>query len=190
MARRLPGPVTLVGSDTGGAIAQIAVVRAPELFDQLVLLPSDAVDNCPPKLLVLMRGLVGIPGVVGLLRWGFVRRAVMVLVARGGVPAERITEMLGRLPYDTGVRQGLPQAHARAAARCDQGGGGGAEPLPGAGARRVVTEGPPFPVRPRAQVGSVLRTRLGRRRGAFACFRLAWRTGLAHRVDRRVRRRW
>ncbi|MFF5718616.1 hypothetical protein [Streptomyces buecherae] len=64
-----------MGGDTGGAIRQVAVVRAPELFDQLVLLPSDAFDTCPPKLLVPMRGLVGIPDVVGvlgwLLRWGW-----------------------------------------------------------------------------------------------------------------------
>ncbi|MFF5718617.1 alpha/beta fold hydrolase [Streptomyces buecherae] len=55
---------------------------------------------------------------------GLVRRAVMALVARGRVPAVRITEMLGRLPYDPGVRRdfrklmrGLRTGVTRAVAR-------------------------------------------------------------------------
>lgn len=109
LARQLPGPVVLVGSDTGGAISQIAVARAPELFHQLVLLPSDAFDNCPPKLLVPLRGLVRVPGAVGVLarslRLGLVQRAVMTLVARSTVPVEHITALLGELPRNPGVQR-------------------------------------------------------------------------------------
>ncbi|WP_445399545.1 alpha/beta fold hydrolase [Streptomyces sp. LE64] len=109
LARQLPGPIVLVGNDTGGAISQIAVARAPELFEQLVLLPSDAFDNCPPKLLVPMRPLVGLPGVIQvlgrLLRLGPVKRMFMMLVARSKVPAEHITEMLGDLPNNRGVQR-------------------------------------------------------------------------------------
>lgn len=111
LARQLPGPVVLVGNDTGGAIAQIAVAREPGLFERLVLLPSDAFDNCPPKLLVPMRALLGIPGVVGVvgraLRLGVAKRALMKLVARGKVPTDHIDAMLGALPSDRGVRRDL-----------------------------------------------------------------------------------
>lgn len=109
IARQLPGPIVLVGNDTGGAIAQIAVAREPELFERLVLLPSDAFDNCPPKLLVPMRALLGIPGAVGVvaptLRLGLAKRALMALVARSKVPADRVDEMLGELPGSRGVQR-------------------------------------------------------------------------------------
>ncbi|MGW1186230.1 alpha/beta fold hydrolase [Streptomyces drozdowiczii] len=109
IARQLPDPIALVGNDTGGAIAQIAVAREPELFERLVLLPSDAFDNCPPKLLVPMRLLLGIPGVVRVvgsgLRLGLAKRALMTLVARSKVPTDRIDEMLGALPSDRGVQR-------------------------------------------------------------------------------------
>ncbi|WP_330241738.1 alpha/beta fold hydrolase [Streptomyces sp. NBC_00525] len=109
IARQLPGPIVLVGNDTGGAIAQICVAREPELFERLVLLPSDAFDNCPPKLLVPMRLLLGIPGVVRVvgsgLRLGLAKRALMTLVARSKVPTDRIDEMLGALPSDRGVQR-------------------------------------------------------------------------------------
>ncbi|MET9290871.1 alpha/beta hydrolase [Streptomyces sp. NPDC003077] len=109
LARQLPGPVVLVGSDTGGAISQIAVARSPELFDQLVLLPSDAFDNCPPKLLVPMRGLIRVPGTMRvlarLLRVGLVKRAFMTLVSRSKIPVESITKMLGELPSNSGVQR-------------------------------------------------------------------------------------
>ena len=42
--------VTLVGNDTGGALCQLVVTRHPERIGRLVLTPSDAFENFPPKL--------------------------------------------------------------------------------------------------------------------------------------------
>jgi pimeloyl-ACP methyl ester carboxylesterase len=42
------GKVTLVGSDTGGALCQLVVARHPELIDKLVLTNCDAFENFPP----------------------------------------------------------------------------------------------------------------------------------------------
>lgn len=109
IARELPGPVVLVGSDTGGAISQIAVAREPGLFDRLVLLPSDAFDNCPPKLLTPMRALAAVPGAVRAvslsLRLGLVKRAMVTLVARSRVAPATIAELLGALPDNRGVQR-------------------------------------------------------------------------------------
>jgi pimeloyl-ACP methyl ester carboxylesterase len=109
IARTLPAPVVLVGSDTGGAISQIAVAREPELFDRLVLLPSDAFDNCPPKLLAPLPFLAAVPGVVQAvsfsLRLDLVKRAMMLLVSRSSVPTPAITELIGALPGDRGVQR-------------------------------------------------------------------------------------
>lgn len=109
LARRLDGPVVLVGSDTGGAIAQIAATREPDLFDRLVLLPSDAFDNCPPKLLIPMRWLAAVPAairaVVFSLRLGVVARAVMLLVSRRRSDPAFLDELLGELRSDPGVQR-------------------------------------------------------------------------------------
>lgn len=43
--------VTLVGNDTGGAIAQLVAVRHPERLSRLVLTSCDAFENFPPALL-------------------------------------------------------------------------------------------------------------------------------------------
>src|SRR5947208_26342 len=40
--------VTLVGNDTGGAIAQLVATRHPERIGRLVLTPSDAFNHFPP----------------------------------------------------------------------------------------------------------------------------------------------
>jgi pimeloyl-ACP methyl ester carboxylesterase len=40
--------VTLVGNDTGGALAQIAVTHRPERVGRLMLITCDAFDNFPP----------------------------------------------------------------------------------------------------------------------------------------------
>ncbi|MEU6084916.1 alpha/beta hydrolase [Streptomyces sp. NPDC047108] len=111
VARTLPGPVVLVGSDTGGAVAQIAAVREPALFSRLVLLPSDAFGNCPPRLLAPLRPLAAVPPVIrGIclgLRARAVQRLLMKFVARSRVPDQELSGLLGALPYDRGVQRDL-----------------------------------------------------------------------------------
>lgn len=111
LARQLPRPIVLIGSDTGGAIAQIAVAREPSLFDRLVLLPSDAFDNCPPKLLVPARWLAAVPGAIGAvvfsLRLRMVMPIMMSLVSRRKSDAAFLDELIGDLRTDPGVRRDL-----------------------------------------------------------------------------------
>ena len=42
--------VTLVGNDTGGALAQLVITRRPERIAKLVLTPCDALETFPPAL--------------------------------------------------------------------------------------------------------------------------------------------
>jgi len=53
--------VTLVGSDTGGAIAQLLVTRRPERVARLVLTPCDALEVFPPALFVPLFRLGRVP---------------------------------------------------------------------------------------------------------------------------------
>lgn len=111
LARQLPQPLVLVGSDTGGAIAQIAVAREPDLFDRLVLLPSDAFNNCPPKLLVPVRWLAAVPGAINAvafsLRWSVMVRIMMALVSRRRSSSAFLDELAGDLRTNPGVQRDL-----------------------------------------------------------------------------------
>src|SRR3954469_14161467 len=53
--------VTLVGNDTGGAIAQLLVTRRPERIAKLVLTPCDALEVFPPALFVPLFRLGRVP---------------------------------------------------------------------------------------------------------------------------------
>jgi len=53
--------VTLVGNDTGGALAQIAITRRPERIGRLVLTSCDAFDNFPPRIFQLALAPAQIP---------------------------------------------------------------------------------------------------------------------------------
>jgi pimeloyl-ACP methyl ester carboxylesterase len=119
IARKLPAPLVLVAGDTGGALAQLAVVRAPELFDRLVLLPSDAFENCPPRLLAPMRLLAHAPVAVTLLAGSlnaeFMMRAMMKLVSRARLDRATLDGLLGDLRSSPAVRHDLVKllAHLR-----------------------------------------------------------------------------
>lgn len=54
--------VTLVGNDSGGAIAQLVAAGHPERLARLVLTPCDCFDNFPPKLFRPLIGIARIPG--------------------------------------------------------------------------------------------------------------------------------
>jgi len=56
--------VVLVGNDMGGAIAQLVVANHPERIGALVLAPSDAFENFPPKFFKSLLLLARIPGAV------------------------------------------------------------------------------------------------------------------------------
>ncbi|MEY2421998.1 MAG: hypothetical protein QOI95_2065 [Acidimicrobiaceae bacterium] len=57
------GAVTLVGGDTGGAIAQLVAVNHADRVKRLVLAPCDAFDNfAPPTVFRLLRLMARLPG--------------------------------------------------------------------------------------------------------------------------------
>jgi len=59
--------VTLVGCTVGGVICQLIAVDQPARIGRVVLLPSDAYDNVPPKVLRYLRWAPRVPGMVWLL---------------------------------------------------------------------------------------------------------------------------
>jgi pimeloyl-ACP methyl ester carboxylesterase len=62
------GKVTLVGSDTGGALCQLVVARHPGLIDRLVLTNCDAFENFPPASFgFALEGLKRVPGLLNVL---------------------------------------------------------------------------------------------------------------------------
>ncbi len=54
--------VTLVGNDTGGAIAQLLVTRRPERIGRLLLTPCDCFETFPPAAFVPLTKLAFVPG--------------------------------------------------------------------------------------------------------------------------------
>jgi pimeloyl-ACP methyl ester carboxylesterase len=56
--------VTVVGNDTGGALAQILVTRRPQRVGALVLTSCDAFDNFPPRLFRVVLAPARIPGAI------------------------------------------------------------------------------------------------------------------------------
>jgi pimeloyl-ACP methyl ester carboxylesterase len=102
--------VTLVGNDSGGAIAQIVAARHPELLGRLVLTPCDAFDNFPPK---LFRPLIAAARAGGLTAMftPLKSRRVRGLPAAFGwltyaeLPHDLIDSWLGAYFADKGVRR-------------------------------------------------------------------------------------
>jgi pimeloyl-ACP methyl ester carboxylesterase len=56
--------VTVVGNDTGGALAQILVTRRPQRVGALVLTSCDAFDNFPPRLFRVVLAPARIPAAI------------------------------------------------------------------------------------------------------------------------------
>jgi pimeloyl-ACP methyl ester carboxylesterase len=53
---------TLVGNDTGGAVAQITAATYPERVSRLVLLSCDAYDVFPPRMFAYLKPVAAMPG--------------------------------------------------------------------------------------------------------------------------------
>jgi pimeloyl-ACP methyl ester carboxylesterase len=102
--------VTLVGNDTGGALCQLVVTRHPERVGRLVLTPSDAFDNFPPRLFHYLVWAARVPAVLDLLlrtlRVDVLRRSPLVF----GWLAKRPIEAAALESY---VRPALASAAVR-----------------------------------------------------------------------------
>lgn len=101
---------TLVGNDTGGAVAQIAATRFADRMSGLVLTSCDAYDVFPPRMFSYLK-LAVLPGVTSLLAWSLRIPVVARLpFTYGWVTKERIdpdvmTSYLGPLIRDRAVRR-------------------------------------------------------------------------------------
>lgn len=103
--------VTLVGNDTGGAIAQLLVAAHPERVARLVLVSCDAFENFPPGLPGrLMALLCKVPGAMFLamvsLRIPLLRRspATFGWMSKRPIPDDVITRWLDAYLSDRKVR--------------------------------------------------------------------------------------
>ncbi len=106
------GPVTLVGNDSGGAIAQQVAVRHPEVLSRLVLTPCDCFENFPPALFRPLVALAHVPGgltaAFSLLRLRAPRRLPIAygwVTKRRPLPHDLIADWVGAFYADRGVRR-------------------------------------------------------------------------------------
>ena len=89
--------VTVVGSDSGGAITQVLVTEHPERIARFVLPPCDAFENCPPKffkpLMTAARGPKSVLALLSGMRSASMRRAPFAFgwLSKKGIPDD-ITE--------------------------------------------------------------------------------------------------
>ena len=99
---------SLIANDTGGAIAQLVVARAPERVSRLVLTSCDAYEHFPPTLIRPLKWFAALPAVAGpalhVLRFAPASRAFLATVAKRG-DALRAQAWLEALLADAGVRR-------------------------------------------------------------------------------------
>ncbi|MGH8776501.1 MAG: alpha/beta fold hydrolase [Jiangellaceae bacterium] len=104
--------VTLVGNDTGGALAQMLVTSAPRRIARLVLASCDAFDNFPPGLPGRVSALAGrMPGGMMMaaqaMRWGALARLPLTWgwMAKRPVPRALLDSWFEPLRTERAVRR-------------------------------------------------------------------------------------
>lgn len=111
---------TLVGNDTGGAIAQIVAAVNPERISRLVLTSCDAYDVFPPSMFAYLKVGVRIPGATWLLSQAMRLRAVTQLpIAFGWVTNEPIDREVMRSYIDPLRNPGVRRDVAKVARGLD-----------------------------------------------------------------------
>jgi len=122
--------VTVVGNDTGGALAQLLAAHHPERVRRLVLTPCDAYENFPPRALFLpLRIAAAVPGGLLLLGWAMRMRLLWRLpisfagLAKHPLDPAIVDGWMEGIRRDRGVRhdlreviRGLSPSHTMAAA--------------------------------------------------------------------------
>jgi pimeloyl-ACP methyl ester carboxylesterase len=85
--------VTLVGSDTGGALCQLLAADHPERIGRLVLTNCDMFENFPPKLFRPLLASAKVPGALALIAASFrVRPLTRLPLAYGWLAKTRIDD--------------------------------------------------------------------------------------------------
>lgn len=104
--------VTLVGNDTGGALAQLLVAQSPRRIARLVLASCDAFENFPPGLPGRVSALAGrMPGGMAmagqLMRWDVLARLPLTWgwMAKRPIPRELLDAWFTPLRAERGVRR-------------------------------------------------------------------------------------
>jgi pimeloyl-ACP methyl ester carboxylesterase len=111
--------VTLVGNDSGGAIAQIVAAEHPERLGRLVLTPCDAFDNFPPKLFRPLIAIAKAPGGLSAVFAPLKLRPARALPNAYGLlthrdlPHDLIDEWVGNYFADKGVRRDVHKVTAQ-----------------------------------------------------------------------------
>ncbi len=102
------GRATIVGNDSGGAVAQMLAAAHPERVERLVLTNCDSFEHFPPFPFSLMPPLARLPGGMAAMalpfRIGAIRRATHGLLAKHPVPPELVDSWL-RPIADEGIRR-------------------------------------------------------------------------------------
>lgn len=105
---------TLVGNDTGGALAQIVVTTRPERIGRLVLTSCDYRDNFPPKLFSYFKPAAAVPGLL----WALLQPLRLPLVRRSPIAFGWLTKRpIDRAAEDSYILPALSDAAVRADAR-------------------------------------------------------------------------
>jgi pimeloyl-ACP methyl ester carboxylesterase len=106
--------VTLVGSDTGGALCQMLVTSRPERVGRLVLASCDYRDNFPPKLFSYFKPAAAVPG----LMWALLQPMRLRLPRRSPIAFGWLTKRtIDRDAEDSYVLPSIRDAAARRDAR-------------------------------------------------------------------------
>jgi pimeloyl-ACP methyl ester carboxylesterase len=103
--------VTIVGSDSGGAMSQILVTRHPERISRLVLTNCDTHENFPPGIFRYVLPLTKLPGAVPAmaapLRIGAFARAAYKPFSKATIPPPLIESWTRPALTDRAVRRDL-----------------------------------------------------------------------------------
>jgi pimeloyl-ACP methyl ester carboxylesterase len=103
--------VTIVGNDSGGAMAQVLATRHPERVGRLVLTNCDTHSNFPPGVFKTMPPLAKLPGGMAILaapfRIGAVARAAFRPFTKEPLPPELIASWMEPGLHDPGVKHDL-----------------------------------------------------------------------------------
>ncbi|WP_245008802.1 alpha/beta fold hydrolase [Mycolicibacterium farcinogenes] len=103
--------VTLVATDTGGAIVQLLLADGCDRVGRVVLTPCDSFDNFLPLSIRLLQYAARVPGVMAIgvqpLRSRMARRLVYGTLAKHGVPDDITAAWIRPLVTSRGVRRDI-----------------------------------------------------------------------------------
>lgn len=114
--RACDGAATVVGNDSGGAMAQVLTADHPDRVSRLVLTNCDTFESFPPSLFKLLPPIARIPGAIAVtslpFRIGALRRAAFGPFAKRPIPADLIDAWMEPSSRDRAIRRDLAKVTA------------------------------------------------------------------------------